>query len=535
MRRAMSFDSQTVSSSDTRSLSTTMRISRPAWSAKAFETPSNESAMLSSFSSRLTYDSRMSRRAPGRAAEMASAAWTIIASSDGQSMSMWCAATAMQHRLALAVLAQEIEAELEMRALQVAVDRLADVVQERRARGDVAVEAEFLGHDAGEERDFARVVQHVLSVAGAELQASHQSQHFGVEVVEPELERRRFAFLADGFLHLGLDLLDDLLDARRMDAAVGDEPRDGLARDLAAERIERRQDDRARRVVDDELDAGGLFERADVASFAADDPPLHVVARQIDNRHGRFDGVLGGAALDGVGDDVLGALGGGLARLGLQPLDQVGGVAPRVGFDLFQQELARLLGGQAGDALQLALPLGERSVRPRAAAASARFCRSASAVVARAQVALELSVAAMRSASARVLSASACSRPAISCWRSRACRSASATHGVRLLARFELGFLLEGLGLALGLLAHHAGLFFGASDGIGRDSLAAGDPPDDGADCQRDRRTRRDAPGRGTRRTGSSRDLYLLTARGRRVVEEKRPRFAVWGGRLNLG
>ena len=37
----------------------------------------------------------MSRRAPGRAAEMASAAWTIIASSDGQSMSMWCAAIAI--------------------------------------------------------------------------------------------------------------------------------------------------------------------------------------------------------------------------------------------------------------------------------------------------------------------------------------------------------------------------------------------------------------------------------------------------------
>jgi len=35
MRRAMSFDSQTVSSSDTVSLSTTMRISRPAWRAKA--------------------------------------------------------------------------------------------------------------------------------------------------------------------------------------------------------------------------------------------------------------------------------------------------------------------------------------------------------------------------------------------------------------------------------------------------------------------------------------------------------------------
>ena len=45
----------------------------------------------------------------------------------------------LQHRLALAVLAEEVEAELEVRALQVAVDRLADVVQERGARGDVAV------------------------------------------------------------------------------------------------------------------------------------------------------------------------------------------------------------------------------------------------------------------------------------------------------------------------------------------------------------------------------------------------------------
>ena len=86
----------------------------------------------------------MSRRAPGRAAEIASAAWTIIASSDGQSMSMWCAATAISTGFALAVLAQEVEAELEVRALHLAIDRLADVVQERGARGDVAVEAELL-------------------------------------------------------------------------------------------------------------------------------------------------------------------------------------------------------------------------------------------------------------------------------------------------------------------------------------------------------------------------------------------------------
>ncbi len=88
IRRAMSFDSHTASSSEIFSLSTRIRISRPAWSANAFDTPLNESAIPSSFSRRFTYDSRMSRRAPGLAAETASAAWTSIASSDGQSMSM---------------------------------------------------------------------------------------------------------------------------------------------------------------------------------------------------------------------------------------------------------------------------------------------------------------------------------------------------------------------------------------------------------------------------------------------------------------
>ena len=126
-----------------------------------------------------------------------------------------------------------------------------------------------------------------------------------MEVEEPELERGGFAFLADRVLHLGLDLLDDLLDAGGMDAAVGDQALDRLPRDLAAERIEAREDDGAGRVVDDQLDAGGGLERADVASLAADDASLEVVARQIDDRDGGLDGVLGGAALDGVGDDLL--------------------------------------------------------------------------------------------------------------------------------------------------------------------------------------------------------------------------------------
>ena len=102
-------------------------------------------------------------------------------------------------------------------------------------------------------------------------------------------------------------------------------------RDLAAVRIEARQDDRARRVVDDEIDAGGELERADVAALASDDAALEIVARQVDDRDRRLDGVLAGAALDGLRDVVLGAVDGRFARFGVETLEQVRGVVPRVG------------------------------------------------------------------------------------------------------------------------------------------------------------------------------------------------------------
>jgi hypothetical protein len=44
---------------------------------------------------------------------------------------------------------------------------------------------------------FARVVEDVLPVAGAELQPSHQAENLRMEIVETELERGGLALLAD--------------------------------------------------------------------------------------------------------------------------------------------------------------------------------------------------------------------------------------------------------------------------------------------------------------------------------------------------
>ena len=75
-------------------------------------------------------------------------------------------------------------------------------------------------------------------------------------------------------------------------------------RDLAPEAVERREHDGVRRVVDDEVDAGEMLERADVATLAADDAPLHVVGRELDDGHGRLGRVTRGDALQRVGDEV---------------------------------------------------------------------------------------------------------------------------------------------------------------------------------------------------------------------------------------
>ena len=149
-----------------------------------------------------------------------------------------------------------------------------------------------------------------------------------------------------------------------MDAPVGDQPLQGQAGDLAAIGIVGGDQDRLRRVVDDEVDAGVQLQGADVAALAADDPALHVVAGQIDHRHRGLDGVVGGQPLDGGGQDFLGLLARGLPRLLLQPHADELRLAAGLVFHLGEQLALGLLGGEAGDRLELAPLLLERGAEP---------------------------------------------------------------------------------------------------------------------------------------------------------------------------
>jgi len=205
--------------------------------------------------------------------------------------------------------------------------------------------------------DLDGVLEHVLSVAGAVLHAAQELDELRMDRVQVGFKHRLLAGLADLVLHLAAGLLHDLLDAGGVDAAVGDELLQRHPGDLAAHRVETGDDDRLGRVVDDEVDAGGGFEGADVAALAADDAALHVVVGQ---RHHRYRGlrhVVGGALLDGEGDEVAGLLVGLLLRLGLDFAHHDGGVVVCILADAVHQLFPGLFEGHVGYALKFLLLL----------------------------------------------------------------------------------------------------------------------------------------------------------------------------------
>ena len=125
--------------------------------------------------------------------------------------------------------------------------------------------------------DLERVLEDVLAVARPVAQAAEDLHQLFVKLPAVGLEDRLLARLANEIVDLRLRLVVHLLDAGGMDASVFEQPLERELRHLAADAVERREHDCLRRVVDDEVDAGEMLERANVATFAADDPPLHVV------------------------------------------------------------------------------------------------------------------------------------------------------------------------------------------------------------------------------------------------------------------
>ena len=158
------------------------------------------------------------------------------------------------------------------------------------------------------------------------------------------------------FLRLG----HQLLDARGMDAPILDQPLHGQTRDFPPDGVEAADDDHAGRIVHDDIHAGGLLEGPDVPPFAADNPALHVVVRDIHRGDRHFAGLLGRVPLDGRTDDLAALVVGDLLGFLHLALDEGGHVVLAFVLQAFEQQLPGFLHVHPGDLEQLVLLLGDQ-------------------------------------------------------------------------------------------------------------------------------------------------------------------------------
>ena len=172
------------------------------------------------------------------------------------------------------------------------------------------------------------------------------------------IEGSLFASLAHALLNQVGGLVIHLLDAGGVNAAVSNKVLEGDTGGLATDRIEARKHDGLGRIIDHEVDAGNLLEGADVATLAADDATLQVVRRYMHRGNGDLGGVIGGAALNRQGQDLLGGLMALGANLLLGLADDRGGLVGNLAANLVEELLVSVLAGQVGDALELRGLLG---------------------------------------------------------------------------------------------------------------------------------------------------------------------------------
>jgi hypothetical protein len=230
-------------------------------------------------------------------------------------------------------------------------------VQQRGAGGGLRARAELLGHHRGQPRALDGVGEHVLAVARAELQAPERADDLAVQALDVAVEGGLLAGLDEARLELGLRLVVGLLDARRVDAPVGQQLLERHARDLSAYAVEGRQDDGAGGVVDDEVHAGEVLQRTDVAPLPADDPALHLVGGQLHDRHRGLDRVAGGEALHRDRQDRPHAALGVALGLLLDLAHVARALVAHLVGDLVHQPLLGLAGAQPGDPLERLLVL----------------------------------------------------------------------------------------------------------------------------------------------------------------------------------
>ena len=253
----------------------------------------------------------------------------------------------------LAITTGKLGADDGMWALNVVVNCLAQVVKQAGALGGHNVQAKLGSHHAAQIRDLEGVLKHVLTKRSTVAQGTKGLDDLGVQVVNAGIEGSLLASLAHALLNQVGSLVIHLLNAGGVNAAVGDEVLEGDTGGLATDRVEARKNDGLGRVVDHEVDAGNLLEGADVATLATDDTALEVIRGNVHGGNGDLGSVVGSAALNRQGQNLLGGLVALGANLLLRLANNRGGLVGDLAANLIEELLVCVLAGKVGDTLEL--------------------------------------------------------------------------------------------------------------------------------------------------------------------------------------
>jgi len=250
------------------------------------------------------------------------------------------------------VFTRNIDSDLNMRTFDFMVERLADIMQQAGAAGKSRVDAELAGHDAGKIGNLQRMVENVLTVAGAVTQPSEQLDKLRMNAVDARLDHGAFAFCLDGGIHLAASLFHHFLNAGGMNPSVGDQAFQCDAGHLAANRFKAGKRDRFRRVVNNQVNAGQCFQCADIPAFTTDDAALHFIVRQRNNGDGRLRNMIRGAALNRKRNNLTRTLVGFFFGLLLHVHDFDCFFVLQLVFQVFEQVILRLIRRKTRNALQ---------------------------------------------------------------------------------------------------------------------------------------------------------------------------------------
>ena len=197
------------------------------------------------------------------------------------------------------------------------------------------------------------MAQHVLAKAGAVFQAADELDQIGMQAVDAKLHHGLVAFALHLDFQLAAALIYGLLDAGRVDTAIRNQALQRHAGNLAAGLVKAGQRDGLRRVINNQVAAGGSFQRTDVAAFTADDAALHLIAGQRHNADGGFAGGVCRTAGNGLPDKLAGEVVALVLHVGLIGADFHCLLVGQFVIHLLQQHGAGVLLGHNGNGFQL--------------------------------------------------------------------------------------------------------------------------------------------------------------------------------------